>query len=213
MAEGDRSAYDTLVDNVRVAMSGDVREVAVAVEYRMARLAEEERFEEAAVWRERLGHLVEASVRTHRLAMLAGTPELVAAVPTPDQGWDIHVVRYGRLAAAGHAPAGAAPRSIVDALVATAEHVEPAAAPKPAGLSEEALELLRWLESDGVRLVRSDRPLALPLNCGGSLVTRLGAVRRAAQRAAAGDDYRTVADASRPRGPVDARPVSRILSA
>jgi DNA polymerase-3 subunit epsilon len=213
MADGDRIAYDAVVAGARAAMSGDVRAVADAVELRMARLAEEERYEEAAGWRERLGHLVEASVRTHRLAMIAGTAELVAAVPTADRGWDIHVIRYGRLAAAGHAPAGTAPRPIVDALIATAEHVESVVPPAPAGLSEEALELLRWLESDGVRLVRSDVSLGLPLHCGGSLVTRLGAVRRSAQRTAAGDDYRSLADASRPRGPVDARPVSRILSA
>ena len=128
----------------------------------MARLADEERYEEAALWRERLGHLTGASLRTHRLAMLAAEPELVAARPTAEHGWDIHLMRYGRLAGAAHAAPGADPRPVVDALVASGEHVDPATAPAPAGLTEEALELLAWLDTDGVRLVRSSGGLALP---------------------------------------------------
>lgn len=42
----------------------------------------------------------------------------------------------------------------VDALVTTAETVEPPVRPMPAALVEETECLLRWLESPGVRLVR-----------------------------------------------------------
>ena len=213
-AGGDRAAYAELVASVRTAMSGDVRQVAAAVETRMARLAVEERFEEAAQWRERLGHFVGASVRTHRLMTLSTSAEIVAARPTGDNGWDIHVIRFGRLAAAGHAPPGVDPRPIVEALACSAEHVEASPRPAPAALTEEALEVLAWLDNEGVRLVRSAQALELPTHCGGSLVQRLGEVRRTAQRHRFGpEDYQAVADASRPRGPVDAVPVTRILSA
>lgn len=209
-AEGDRQAYDVIVDGARDAMSGDLREVSRIVLDRMALLAADERFEEAAAWRERLGHLASASLRTHRLMTLVAAGELVAGQPTASNGWDIHVIRHGRLAGAGHAPPGADPRPIVDALCAAAEHVPPAPAPAPAGLTEEALELLRWLDSPGLRIVRSDSGLSLPLHCGGALAQRLGEVRQA--RIPSGPDgYR--GDSARPLGPVDARPMTRMLSA
>jgi DNA polymerase III subunit epsilon len=212
-AQGDRSAYDELVAGARAAMSGDLRTVATTVEHRMGRLADEERYEEAAQWRERLSQLAGASVRTHRLAMLAGAAEVVAARPTPDHGWEIHVLRHGRLAGAGIAPPGHDPRPVVDALTATAEHVEPSFLPSPAGLTEETHEVLAWLDSDGVRLVRTDAGLELPVHCGGELVDRLAAARQASQRNLIGDDYRATAPGGRPLGPVDARPVTRMLSA
>ena len=212
-ADGDRAHYADRVSGVRAAMSGDLRDVVAAAERRMGQLSDEERYEEAAAWRERLGHLVGASLRTHRLAMLSRAAEVVAARPLDDRSWEIHVIRHGRLAGAGLAAPGADPRPVVEALVATAEHVDPPAGSLPAGLTEEALELLGWLESDGVRLVRADRALALPVDCGGSLIQRLGEVRRAIQRAAMVDDYDSTIRGGRPRGPVDARPVTRILSA
>ena len=212
-AQGDREVYAGQVAAVRSAMSGDLRAVVTAVERRMGRLSDEERYEEAAAWRERLGHLVGASVRSHRLAMLSRSAEVVAARPTDERGWEIHVIRHGRLAAAGVAPAGTDPRAAVEALVATAEHVAPPVGPVPSGLTEEAFELLTWLESDAVRLVRADAALAMPIDCGGSLVRRLGEVRRAIQRTRFDDDYEATTHDGRPRGPVDARPVTRMLSA
>jgi DNA polymerase-3 subunit epsilon len=213
-SSGDRAAYDELVNGMREVMSGDLTPVIEEVDQRMSRLAAEERFEEAATWRERLGHVVNASVRTHRLAALSDEPELVAARPTPEQGWEIHLIRHGRLAGAAQAPGGCDPRPVVDALRAAGEHVQPAPRPAPAGLTEEALELLTWLERDGVRLVSATRGLALPVGCGGAQVARLGEVRRSQHRHALdAEDYGAIAGVGRPLGPVEARPVSRILSA
>jgi DNA polymerase III subunit epsilon len=214
-AGGDREAYLGLVDELRTSLSGDLAAVSAAVERRMTLLAAEERFEEAARWRERLGHLAAASLRTHRTAALAAEPELVAAQPTEGHGWEIHLIRHGRLAGAAHAPAGTDPRPVVDALVAAGDQVTPAPFPAPAGLAEEAQELLRWLDGPGVRLVRATMGLALPVGCGGQVVARLGEVRRRIQREAAdADDYSAagVGSRARPHGPVDAR-ITRIRSA
>ena len=211
---GDREAYAATVSGLRDALSGDLGTAVTAVTERMARLADEERFEEAALWRERLGHLGSASLRTHRLSMLAAEPELVAARPTADHGWDIHLMRFGRLAGAAHAAPGHDPRPVVEALIASGEHVAPATAPAPAGLTEEALELLAWLDTAGVRLVRSSGGLALPRSCGGDLVVRLGEVRRSTHVAwHDSHDRHAVARTSRPSGPVDAVAVTRMLSA
>lgn len=182
-AQGDRDEYADRVAALRATMSGDVRAVVAAVQSRMGRLAAEQRFEEAARWRDRLDATCRASMRTHRLALLAAEPLLVAAEPTPDLGWDIHVVRFGRLAAAGHAPPGSDPRRHVEALVGTAEEVAAGFVPQPAGLTEEAREILRWLDSGSVRLVRATRPLSLPLHGGGREAGELHEARRAAHAA------------------------------
>jgi DNA polymerase III subunit epsilon len=213
-AGSDRDAYAEVVDRLRAAMSGDLRGATGVLEERMRQLAAQERYEEAAMWRERLGHLVGASLRTHRLLTLSSAALVVAAEPTADNGWDIHVIRHGRLAAAGHAGPDVDPRPTVEALIAAAEHVDPPFAPAPAALTEETLELLRWLDTGGVRLVRCDRPLDIPLHCGGAIDRRLAEVRHAWPRhEMTPEQYREVGEYSRPVGPVESRPVTRMLSA
>lgn len=193
----DVEAYAAHADLARVALTGDVRAVVAAVERRMATLARAERYEDAAVWRERLSALVRACHRTQRLAMLAAQPELVAARPTAERGWEVHVVRHGQLAAAASVPPGVDPRPRVDTLVATAALVTPPVLPAPAGLVEEAECVLRWLDSDGVRLVRTTEGLALPLFGGGA---QAGALALAAPAAGYGEQRRTLRTVDRPAG-------------
>jgi DNA polymerase-3 subunit epsilon len=127
----------------------------------IARLAAQQRFEEAAVERDRARTLVRALARTQRLASFSALAEVVAARPGPTGGWDLAVVRHGRLAAAGHSSATEA-RATADALRAGAETVPAAPPPMPAASTEEAHVLLRWLEQPGTRLVEISRPWALP---------------------------------------------------
>src|SRR5439155_9571991 len=87
---------------------------------------------------------------------LSACRELVAARPRFDGGWDLVVVRHGRMAAAGVAPQGAAPRPYVDALVATAETVPGGVGPTPSATAEEMDCILRWLAEPGTRLVDLD---------------------------------------------------------
>jgi DNA polymerase-3 subunit epsilon len=122
----------------------------------MSRLSSAERFEEAASQRERLTAFIRGAARLQRLAGLTSCAQLVAARPTADRGWELAVIRHGRLAAAGLVPPGAAPRPYADALVATAESVRPGAGPTPAASAEETECVLRWLELPGTRLVELD---------------------------------------------------------
>jgi DNA polymerase-3 subunit epsilon len=176
--EHDRDQYVNIVKHASIAMSGSTSHVVTHINALMETLANAERFEEAATWREALGHYVNAVFRTERLRWIAATPEIVAAQSTADGGWEIHVIRYGRLAAAGVVEAGFDPWPHVDALTASAEFVEAGIAPAPAGVTEEAFDLLRWLEGDGVRLVASSRDLSMPIDCGGKETVRLSDVRR-----------------------------------
>jgi DNA polymerase-3 subunit epsilon len=149
----DADEYAAEVARVRRAMTGDPDDLVTAVRAHMVQLARTERFEDAAVWRDRLTSFLRASVRTQRLRELTEQAELVAAAPHPD-GWEIHAIRHGRLAAAGVMPRGTHPVAWVDALLATAETVEPGFGPAPAATVEETETLLRWLASPGLRMVR-----------------------------------------------------------
>jgi DNA polymerase-3 subunit epsilon len=96
----------------------------------------------------------------------------VAARPTDDLGWEVHIIRHGRLAAAGLIPPGVDPAGPLDALRAGAEVVAAPIRPTSAALPEETQILARWLFTPGVRLVEldADAPaLALPLRAAGSL--------------------------------------------
>ncbi|MFC7382912.1 DEDD exonuclease domain-containing protein [Sphaerisporangium rhizosphaerae] len=165
--------YRRHADEARAAMEHDPGPVFSALEARMQRLAAEQRYEEAAVDRDRLAVYVRTAARMQRLRSLTGIPELIAASPAFDGGWDIHVVRYGRLTAAGVMPKGAHPTPYVDALVATAETVTPGPGPLPAAIAEETECILRWLESPGVRLVRVDGGWSLPARGAARLKSRI----------------------------------------
>src|SRR5690606_4647331 len=166
-------AYAVHVETARAVMEGDVRPVVAAAQVRIDRLAAELRYAEAAAQRDRLAAFVRVAARGQRLAALARLPELVAARPAFDGGWELAVVRYGRLAAAGTVPPNAHPRPYVDALIATAETVLPPAGegpggvalgdPPPAGATAEEMEcVLRWLDLPGVRLVEVDGAWTCP---------------------------------------------------
>ncbi|WP_372455803.1 DEDD exonuclease domain-containing protein [Nonomuraea sediminis] len=154
--------YSLHVENARKAMTLDASMVFTAVQARMERLSVEQRYEEASVDRDRLAAFVRTAARMQRLSAITRIPQLVAAAPAFDGGWEIHVVRYGRLAAAGVMPRGAHPVPFVESLVATAETVIPGPGPVHAASAEETECILRWLESPGTRLVEVDGEWALP---------------------------------------------------
>jgi DNA polymerase-3 subunit epsilon len=177
----DVDSYSPLVDAARHALLDDVRDVEAALRERLRSLAADLRYEEAAIWRDRLESFARGAARAQEIASLASIEELVAARPTVERGWEVHVVRHGRLAGATTVAPGVDPRPAVDALVATAEQVEHAGGPAPAALVEETVRVLRWLESDGVRLVPGPRPVAwaLPAHGAAGLVARLRTAGRA----------------------------------
>jgi DNA polymerase-3 subunit epsilon len=142
-------------------------DVVDAINRRMGRLAESERFEEARVHRDRLAAFVRATARTQRLASLTRCPEIVAARREADGRWGVHVVRFGRLAAAGVIPGGGDAHAYVEALRLEAETVRGAPGPVPTATAEESERILRWLESPGVRLIGVEGEWTCPVTGAG----------------------------------------------
>ncbi|MFP3966249.1 DEDD exonuclease domain-containing protein [Actinomadura fulvescens] len=155
-------AYAVHADQARSVMRGDVRPVVAAAQVRIDRLTAELRYEEAAAQRDRLAAFIRAAARGQRLTALSRIAQLVAARPAFDGGWEVAVVRHGRLVAAGTIPSQAHPRPYLDALVATAETVIPGPGPSGSATAEEMECVLRWLDTPGARLAEVDGEWSCP---------------------------------------------------
>ena len=73
--------YALEVSRVQRAMTADPEDLVTSIRSRMVELARHERFEDAAIWRDRLTGFLRATVRTQRLRELTDQAELVAAAP------------------------------------------------------------------------------------------------------------------------------------
>lgn len=158
-ADDAASVLSLAPDAAAAALHGDREALAAllaAGQTRMAHLAAGEHFEQAAVWRDRLLLTLRGVHQAQRVHALASIPELVAAQPREDLGWDLHLIRHGRLAGAATVEPGRDPRPTVDALVATGEVVTAGEGVAARHRGEFSL-LLRWLSDPGTRLVRLNR--------------------------------------------------------
>ncbi|HEY6739408.1 MAG TPA: endonuclease, partial [Actinopolymorphaceae bacterium] len=159
----DVETYAHTVAAVRQAIERDPGPVIDAVVSRIRTLADQERYEEAAAHRDRMAAFVRAAARTQRVAALARCREVVAARRTDEGGWETHVVRHGRLAAAGVVPPGVPPRAAIDVIVQGAETVTAPPPPTPGATVEETEKVLSWLSQPGVRLVEIDGEWSCPV--------------------------------------------------
>jgi DNA polymerase-3 subunit epsilon len=158
----DVAGYAPAVVAFTELVDGAVSEPLQTLSEEVAALAAAERFEAAARHRDRLAGLVDALGRTQRLAALAGRAEVIGARPDGRGGWELAVVRHGRLAAAGVARRGVAPMPVVEALRTGAQTVLTGPGPLRGADPEEVRLLHRWLTTDGTRLVACDEPWGEP---------------------------------------------------
>ena len=158
-------AYAELVDTVVQAWQADVSVLIEPLRRRLTALAVDQRYEEAAVVRDRIATLVRSCARTQALVSLTRVAELVAARPDGDGGWELVVIRHGRLVGADLAPRGVPPMPIVATLLESAEVVtqtSDSATLATVATVEETELLLRWLNEPGIRLVSASHPWSSP---------------------------------------------------
>lgn len=156
--------YGQVVESVRACWAGDVGPVLDALGGRLRRLVAEQRYEEAGELTGRIEEFVRTSLRLHRLRALAACPEIVAGLPVAG-GWDIHVIRHGRLAGATHATSARA-RAAAEEARLLAETVLPSGTGLPSCTVEEAERVAAWLELPGIRLIEIDGEWGLPVGAG-----------------------------------------------
>jgi len=198
----DPTTYAAVVRRLRDNLLDRPDDVVDLITRRMAVLSADERFEEAGVHRDRLAAFVRAVARTQRLTALTSIPHLVATRREDDPAgrahWAVHVVRHGRLAAAGVIPPGADAHQYVAELVASSETVLGGPGPAPAATAEETERILRWLETPGVRLVEVDGEWTCPVGGATRHLDLHDAATRSRLDLVPFDDRRDLPLASRP---------------
>ena len=152
--------YLPVVEAAREVLLGRSSLVEGALRARMSELAVQQRYEQAAVWRGRLEAASRGITSGVDLRSFCGLPQVVAASSRPG-GWDLHVIRHGRLAAAAFCSVDSDPHRVLHATVSAAEQVEPPPPPASAALTEETRLLLQWLST--ARLVGVEGQWTLPV--------------------------------------------------
>lgn len=161
---------------------GSENSVLIAAREKISDLADAELFETAARMRDRLAVLADVLRRMHRLAAIASISEIVVARRTPEGGWELAVIRYGRLTGAATAARRVHPMPIVDAITAAAETVIPDDTPLRGASPEEVGLVARWLDSDGVRIVHTTDGYAEPVHGAGAWQQWCTAARTVSRR-------------------------------
>ena len=177
------AAYRAHVEEVAGLIAGTSDEPVTELYAHIDSLSAIQRYETAARLRDRTALVIDALRRRQRLAALAHIAELVAARPDGKGGWELAIIRHGRLAAAGNARRGVAPMPVVDALTAGAETPDIAPGPLRGALAEETALILRWLAEDGVRIVRTSDGYAEPVRCAARWQQWSATARRARHQA------------------------------
>lgn len=150
------------VSRARSILAGQCDEVWDSQMDRLTQLADQERFEQAATERDKLASLTSVAKRKERLLPLLTAPEVIGAAHEK-HGWEVAVIRYGRLVATAVCGPDENPPDVAREL---ARHAPDVAQPDRAGGAahiEESEILLKWLWRDNTRLLEMDgpRPLAL----------------------------------------------------
>jgi DNA polymerase III subunit epsilon len=126
----------------RCLEGGDLEPLLAPLRQKMRRYAAEQRYEQAAVTRDRLEGLSRALDDRRRTATVCAAGELVVARPHP-RGREVTVLRHGQLVSVTVVPAGDAVRPVAD-------DPEPGPMPitgqPPRHLADEVRLVTRWLD-------------------------------------------------------------------
>jgi DNA polymerase-3 subunit epsilon len=155
--------------------------------------------------------LVRAVRRRQRLESLAAVPELVLARPDGEGGWQLSVVRRGRLVSAGNAPRGTSVRGTLPGLLATAETLT-GPDDEPAASVDETELIMRWIEKPGTRLVQVEGTLACPAPGTGPFTGFLAQVEASREQRDPFGDTRSLSTRARPDRVAPIRPATRLGS-
>ena len=169
-------SYSSHVLTTQISMHHDATSILNSINQRMTELAHQERFEEAAELRNRLGSFIRGTARGQRIRSLTRVPHLIAALPISPQQWEFVVIRYGRLAGSAHGNS-ANYRDVIESLILTADVVVDNGEILPASHHEEVEVLLRYLSHDGIRLVDIQGEWCMPTFGSGAARENLERVR------------------------------------
>lgn len=135
-------------------LSGMIDDAVSAAMQNLTAMAAREEFERAAEERDRLSAIISTASRKEQLSLLSTIPELHAA-RRGDRGWEIIVIRWGRLAGSALAKTSSEVIGVSEALAATTPTVDEPETACGAAPVEEMEILYDWICSSGTRLLSS----------------------------------------------------------
>jgi DNA polymerase-3 subunit epsilon len=145
---GETVGYENIVSDVNYILKGDSSSASSKLMGRIQDLVSDEKFEDAAVIRDRMHALEDGVHRSSRLRQITSIPLVIAAELNALGGWDIHAISHGRFAAGIVAPPGEDPKPFVLKL----KSMIPSDIGLPTLVSEIEL-VLKWLGNGVTRLV------------------------------------------------------------
>ena len=140
--------YEEIVSEANSILSGSSSAVSTKLMERIVELVKDEKFEDAALVRDRMHALEDGVYRSTRLREISAIPLMIAAQLNSVGGWDIHAITHGRFAAGAVAPPGVDPKPYVLEL----KNSLPADVSLPTLVSEVEL-IMKWLGDGVTRLV------------------------------------------------------------
>lgn len=152
--------YQKLVIELQNAFNGN-SQIENALLEKISQLSAAERYEEAAIMRDRLQAWLSACIRFQKISTVAKIAEIIAVSPA-DLGFDIHIFRYGAMAAAGFASDKSNIQTEIEKMKNTAQEFFPSYHPEPANSISEAFMVYSWLTSENVEIIESSTPLSQP---------------------------------------------------
>jgi len=149
----DDDVYQDVVDQVRVGIERDPATLLGALRERMARLASDRRFEDAAEIRDRYQSLARSLERRRAWQALSAVGTLWAE----DENGDGIAVCHGRLVGSWNG------QSQPPLVAAQPPDVPGTPVPSSVQAAEEAHLIWKWLDGDGISILQSTGTLSLPL--------------------------------------------------
>jgi len=148
MTGGETVGYEEIVADTSSILTGNSDAVSSKLMEKIVDLVHEEKFEDAALIRDRMHALEDGVYRSSRLREISAIPLVIAAQLNPSGGWDIHALSHGRFATGIVSPPGADPKPYVLKL----KDSIPVDVRLPTLVSEIEL-VLKWLGDGKTRLV------------------------------------------------------------
>ena len=148
MTGGETVGYEEIVADATAILNGESSAVSTKIMERILDLVQEEKFEDAAIARDRMHALEDGVYRSSRLREITAIPLVIAAQQNSIGGWDIHAFSHGRFAAGIVAPPGIDPKPYVLNL----KDSIPTDIRLPTLVAEIEL-ILKWLGDGHTRLV------------------------------------------------------------
>jgi DNA polymerase-3 subunit epsilon len=140
--------YEEIVSNANSILSGNSAVASKKLMDMIVDLVGDEKFEAAALVRDRMHALEDGVYRSARLREISAIPLIIAAQPNSVGGWEIQAISHGRFAAAIIAPPGVDPKPYVFEL----KNSVPSNLSLPTLVSEVEL-VLNWLGNGITRMV------------------------------------------------------------